>query len=410
MARGSGTAQDELRRRNLSALLARVHASGPTSRAALTAELGLNRSTIGDLTGQLEDLGLVSETRPTAARGAGRPSHLVVPRQDVAVVAVRLDVDRVVSALIGLGGVVLERRERPHRRGGHDAEAFVVTVAQAVRELCDLPIAGRCLGVGVSVPGVVRAADGLVRFAPNLGWTDEPFAAMLSQALDLPVRLGNDSNLGVYAEHLRGAAIGVDDVAYLSGSVGIGGGFLVGGVPLRGFGGYAGEIGHLMVESGGTPCECGARGCWETRVGENHILEAAGRLPGGGPAAVAQVIEAAQGGEDRAITALDEVAEWIGLGLHAIVNLFNPEMIVMGGVLGQVWVARQRAIAAAMADGGPSALREHLRVVPSALGDDSSLIGAAELAFEPLLLDPLGLLPAEDAGPGPAPQISASTA
>ena len=89
MARGSGIGQDELRRVNLSAVLSRVHASGPTSRAALTAELGLNRSTIGDLTAQLDALGLVSEMRPTQSRGAGRPSHLVVPRQDVTVVAVQ---------------------------------------------------------------------------------------------------------------------------------------------------------------------------------------------------------------------------------------------------------------------------------------------------------------------------------
>src|SRR4249919_794118 len=94
MARGSGISQDELRKVNLSAVLARVHASGPTSRAALTAELGLNRSTIGDLTAHLEALGLVSEMRPTQSRGAGRPSHLVVPRQDVTVVAIALDVDR----------------------------------------------------------------------------------------------------------------------------------------------------------------------------------------------------------------------------------------------------------------------------------------------------------------------------
>jgi predicted NBD/HSP70 family sugar kinase len=389
MARGSGIGQDELRRVNLSAVLSRVHASGPTSRAALTAELGLNRSTIGDLTAQLEALGLVSETRPTQSRGAGRPSHLVVPRHDVTVVAVALDVDRIVGALVGLGGVVLERRERLHQRGGHDAEAVVVSVAQTIQELLSLPSAARCLGVGVSVPGIVRADDGMVRFAPNLGWVDEPFTAMLQREVGLPLRTGNDANLGVFAEHLRGAAVGVNDVAYLSGSVGIGGGFLVGGLPLRGSGGYAGEIGHLLVESDGTPCRCGALGCWETRVGENHLLEAAGRLPGGGPSAVAQVIAASVTGDDRAAVALDEVARWTGIGLRAIVNIFNPEAIVMGGVLAQVWLARQGVVTASMAARGPEALLEQVRVMPAGLGEDSSLIGAAEMAFERLLADPL---------------------
>jgi predicted NBD/HSP70 family sugar kinase len=247
------------------------------------------------------------------------------------------------------------------------------------------------VGVGVGVPGLVRQPDGLVRFAPNLGWVDEPFSQMLQQEIHLPLQVGNDANLGVFAEHLRGAAVGVNDVAYLSGSVGIGGGFLVGGLPLRGSGGYAGEIGHLLVDSNGVQCRCGARGCWETRVGENHLLEAAGRLPGGGPSAVAQVIAAAAAGDTRAAEALDEVAQWTGTGLRAIVNIFNPEAIVMGGVLAQVWLARQRVVTATMASGGPGALLEQVRVMPAGLGEDSSLIGAAELAFERLLADPLSV-------------------
>ena len=391
MSRGSGVAQDELRRLNLRSVLSRVHASGPTSRAALTAELGLNRSTIGDLTAQLDALGLIKEVRPTGARGTGRPSHLVVPRDDVTVVAVALDVDRIISALIGLGGVVIERRERLHQRGEHDCDAVVISVAQAIRELLSLPAAERCLGVGVSVPGVVRADDGLVRFAPNLGWADEPFSAKLQNEIELPVRAGNDANLGVFAEHLRGSGLGASDVAYVAGSVGIGGGFLVGGVPLRGAGGYAGEIGHLLVDSNGAECRCGARGCWETHVGENHLLEAAGRLPGGGPAAVTEVIAAAAGGDRRAIDALDDLAHWTGVGLRALINLLNPEVIVLGGVLAQVWIAREDHVRQAISAGGPAALREEVKVVPAALGDDSSLIGAAELAFEPLLADPFGV-------------------
>ena len=104
----------------------------------------------------------------------------------------------------------------------------------------------------------------------------------------------NDANLGVLAEHLRGAAVGHSDVAYLNGSVGIGGGFLVGGVPLSGARGYAGEVGHLLVDGSSTQqCRCGNVGCWETKVGENQLLTLAGRLPGGGPEGVDEVIAAA---------------------------------------------------------------------------------------------------------------------
>lgn len=389
MAHGSGISQDELRRVNLSAVLSRVHLSGPTSRASLTAELGLNRSTIGGLTTHLEDLGLVREVRPTESSGTGRPSHLVVPREDVTVVAIGLDVDRIVAALVGLGGVVLARRERLHHRGTHDPKAVAVSVLQSVEELLALPAARRCLGVGVSLPGVVRADDGLVRFAPNLGWVDQPFTELLKQGLDLPIRVGNDADLGVLAEHLRGAAVGIDDVAYVTGGVGIGGGFLVAGQPLRGSGGYAGEIGHLLVENRGRLCRCGATGCWETRVGENHLLEAAGRLPGGGPQAVAEVITAASAGDRRAAAAVEEVAEWAGVGLRAMIIIFNPRAIVLGGVLRQVWRAREDVITRAISTTTLKALLEQVQVMPAGLGDDSPLLGAAELAFEPLLADPM---------------------
>ncbi|MBB6628824.1 ROK family protein [Nocardioides sp. KIGAM211] len=397
MPRRSGISQDELRRVNLGALLRRVHTDGPTSRAELTTELGLNRSTIGDLTGQLESLGLVSEELPTEetaplGRRSGRPSLVVSPRSDVAVVAIALDVDRITVALVGLGGVVLDRRTRLHERGSHDVERVVESVSQLTHDLLTQHAPRCCLGVGVSVPGAVRASDGLIRFGPNLGWVDEPFTALLAEELGMPVQSGNDANLGVLAENVRGAAVGVADVAYISGSVGIGGGFLVGGQLLRGVEGYAGEIGHLAVDSGGTTCRCGSVGCWETKVGENQLLTHAGRLPGGGPQAVAEVVDAAAAGEERAIASVEDVASWTGVGLRAVVNVFNPEVIVLGGMLGRVLASRPDLVAERLnsatliSPGG----RVDLRV--AALGEDSSLVGAAELAFSPLLADPLAVM------------------
>lgn len=397
MARRAGISQEELRRANVSALLSWVHAHGPTSRAVLTTELGLNRSTIGDLTSQLDSMGLVSEGLPVAARRSGRPSLVVTACPEVSVVAIAVDVDRITVALVGLGGVELERRVRVHQRGEHDVKHVVETVAQLVREVMTHSDGARCFGVGVSVPGAVRRSDGLVRFAPNLGWTNEPFADLLSEALDQPVVVGNDADLGVLAEHLRGAAVGVNDVGYVTGGVGIGGGFLVGGVPLGGSQGYAGEVGHLLVETAGPKCRCGARGCWETKVGENHLLTGAGRLPGGGPTAVAEVIAAADAGDQRAAASLDEVAEWTGVGLRAVVNVFNPEMIVLGGVLAHAWGARPRLVEDALSRGGLVCRLHRVTLCAGALGDDSPLLGAAELAFAPLLADPLGAVESETA-------------
>jgi predicted NBD/HSP70 family sugar kinase len=246
----------------------------------------------------------------------------------------------------------------------------------------------RCLGIGVAVPGAVRMSDGLVRFAPNLGWIEEPFTELLAARLGLPVSTGNDANLGVMAEHVRGAAVGYSEVAYLNASVGIGGGFLVGGVPLTGANGYAGEVGHMQVDSVGPVCRCGAIGCWEMKVGENVLLRLAGRLPGGGPSAVAEVIAAARDGEARAASAVGEVADWCGVGIRGIVNLFNPEIVVLGGCLGQVWRASETRVDEAMRRSTLVSPRGEVVIRSARLEDESPLIGAAELAFAPVLDHP----------------------
>jgi predicted NBD/HSP70 family sugar kinase len=394
VARTSGISQEAPRNANLSALLTRVHVQGATTRAALTTALGLNRSTIGDLTRRLEDLGLVVEVPPgeeaAPGRRTGRPSLVVAPREDVTVLAVALDVDRITVAVVGLGGVVLDRRTRHHQRGEHDSARVVESVSQMCAELLSLGLGTRTLGVGVSVPGAVRESDGFVRFAPNLGWRDEPFTGLLAAELGLPVKAANDADLGARAEHMRGAGVEATDVAFLSGSVGIGGGFYVGGVPLRGASGFAGEVGHVMVDSSGEECRCGATGCLETKVGENQLLTAAGRLPGGGPPAVTEVIKAADAGDPRAVEAVDHAAHWLGVGLRPVFALFNPEVVVLGGLLSQVWRARHEIVLAGLDPASLISARDVLDIRPSALGDDASLLGAAELAFAPLLVQPVG--------------------
>ncbi|WP_228501584.1 ROK family protein [Nocardioides agariphilus] len=389
----TGLGQDQLRRNNLSALLTRVHLHGSISRASLTRGLGLNRSTIGGLAATLEDLGLVTERQPSAVRQSGRPSLVLEPRRDNVAVAVDIGVDRIVTALVALGGDVLHQRQRPHAPGEHDVTHVIESAAQMVEDLLVAEPAARCLGIGVSVPGAVRDSDGFVRFAPNLGWVDQPFTELFSERVGTRVFTGNDANLGVLAEHLRGAAVGHADVAYVNGSVGIGGGFLVGGVPLHGSRGYAGEVGHLLVDGSSTlQCRCGNVGCWETKVGENQLLVRAGRLPGGGPEGVAEVIAAAAAGEKRAADALDDVGQWIGAGLRAVINVFNPEVIVLGGSMAALWQARQDVVDKTLDRWTLMSPRSDVIIRASAFGLASPWRGAAEMVFAPVLADPASVL------------------
>ena len=398
LARGSrGARSEDVRRGNLSTLLRYVHVHGPTPRSELTTVLGLNRSTIGDLTGELVAAGLLREEtgraegdRRTASSG-GRPSHVVLPESHrVQVLAADVGVTHLTVARIGLGGVVLARRDRSYRRGARRQRDVTATIAKVGAELlAEIELGAVVVGAGVAVPGMVRRRDGQVRQAQNLGWQDAPVGAVLAQAFGLPVAVGNDADLGIRAEHVRGAAAGVDDAVYLSGHSGIGAGIIAGGLPLGGRAGYAGEVGHIVVNPGGLPCHCGSRGCWETECGEERLFELAGRAHDGGLAGVRAVVAAAAAGDADARAALEHVAGWLGRGTANVVNVLNPEVVILGGALKEILDATGDTVRAAFATAALAAPLEQVRIVTPHLGPDSTLVGAAELAFDPLLSDPL---------------------
>ena len=224
---------------------------------------------------------------------------MVAPRSDGPyVLAVDVAVERIVTATVGLGGVVHERRQVAIDGSARRLEAVISRIAADAEWLAARrPGGGGPVGVGVSIPGTVRRRDGYVEHAPNLNWRAVPFAQLLAEAMGGPdVQIGNDADLGAVAEHQRGAATGYDHLVYLNGSVGVGGGIISEGNPLHGSGGYAGEIGHMTINPDGPPCHCGSTGCIETYIGEHALLRAAGVTGRHGPRAVDAVfIDAASG-------------------------------------------------------------------------------------------------------------------
>ncbi|GAA4922759.1 ROK family transcriptional regulator [Actinoplanes utahensis] len=384
--------QEEVRRHNLGTLLRYVHVHGATSRAELTTRLGLNRSTIGALTSDLIGAGLVTEAAPRETGRAGRPSLVVRPESGrVYAYALSIEVDRIRAARVGLGGRILEQYETARPPGMSTAEAvrplarFVSTMRSGV------PDDGRCVGSGVAVSGMARGEDGMVRLAPVAGWLEEPLGEALRSGLGEhgQISVGNHADVCALAEHSRGAAAGSDNVIYLYGDVGIGAGIVAGGRRVIGHGGYGGEVGHMVVNPYGSACSCGSRGCWETEVGEHALLRLSGRADRSGRDAVLAVVDAAMRGDSQAQHALRQVGDWIGFGVGNLVNIFNPEVIIFGGTLRDVYLGAAAQIRSRLNAIGLPAFREHVRLRTPELGTDAALIGAAELAFEHLLDDPL---------------------
>lgn len=374
-----------IRVQNLSRVLTLLHHRGPLSRADLTRLTGFNRSTVGALTAELARLGLAYETEPAAAGRAGRPSPRVHPNESVAVLAVHPDVDAVAVGLVGLGGKV-HRKVRCTAACPSVPETVEIARAAVGGMAPALAAMDRVIGVGAAVPGLVDSSDGSVRLAPHLGWENEPLAAALGTALGLPARAGNDAALGALAESTFGAGVAQKNVVYLNGSAsGIGGGAVVGGVPLSGADGYAGELGHTLVRTDGLPCHCGRRGCLETEVNLPGLLKALGLK-----SADLDELEAAMrtqnspGFRQTAGRQLDLLGE----AVVNLVNIFNPRTILLGGFLGALWTFDPERLRAVVAQGAIGGLGRTVEIRRAALGADLLLVGAAELAFAPLLADP----------------------
>ena len=385
--------QDEVRRYNLGAVLQRLHIGGPVSRSELVALTGLNRSTVGALVAELAEQGLVIEA-PGSAGSVGRPSLMVMPQPRSAIVlAFDFRVDRTVGAVVGLGGETISRVERSRQRSEFAPELSVAQLIDMAHELLEeVPEETLWVGTGVGVPGIVNERTGVVSQAPNLGWIDVPFAQMVTDALrkefgEVPTTVtSNDADLGALAEHTRGAAVDSGNVIYISGEVGIGGGVVLGGALMTGAGGFGGEIGHMIVNPTGVECRCGSRGCWETVIGRSAVLSCIQDSNSVGD--VQDVINAALAGDADVQERLASVGRWLGIGLINLINIFNPEVIVLGGHLGQLYpvIAEEANEQLRHALRAP---REQARIALPVLGEDSTLIGASESAFASLLSRPM---------------------
>ena len=391
-----GQRSESIRRANLSALVQTLHADGPQSRSELGERTGLTRSGIRRLVGELVGGGLAAEERGESLGLPGRPSPLVrLDPEGAVVLALEIAVDSLAMAVVGLGGHVFDlvRIDRP--RGHTTPDDIVADLTELASGTAARWRAGALVGIGVAVVGVVRRDDGFVSTAPNLGWRDVPLGRALSEALAAPARIAvaNEADLGALAELRRGAAAGTQDVIFLSGEVGLGGGLIVGGQPLTGIAGYGGEVGHIPVNPlAGVTCRCGSIGCWETEVGERALLERAGRPADGGRAAVEALLADASAGDATALAALAEVGRWLGIGLGGLVNTLNPARVVLGGYLARILPFIAATVEESLDRRALAAPRALVEIVPATLGIDAPVLGAAELAFEPILADPANWL------------------
>lgn len=292
---------------------------------------------------------------------------------------------KLLAAAIDESGAVVDRRRVVTPR--EDGTALVDAIAGLVREL------GPDLPVGIGVAGIVDRA-GTVRYAPNLRISDLAMGRLLEEALGAPVIVRNDATVALYGEWRSGAGRGADDLIMLTLGTGVGGGLLVGGHLVDGVNGLGGELGHILVQDGGRLCPCGNAGCLEAyasgtaierraraRLADGSVTSLLTRFPG--PVDGRAVTDAAAEGDEFAIELLEEAGFWLGVGIGALVNAFDPARVLIGGGAGinagETLLAAARRTAHERIMG--SAHRQIPDMVLAQLGDDAGVVGAGMLAL-----------------------------
>lgn len=404
MAASAPASQQRMRQHNLSLLLHTLAEDGPASRASLATRTGLTRAGVSTLTDELIRAGLLVELGRDRPGRVGRPgSALGLAETGLCGLGAEVGVDRIAASAMDLRGRVRIRREAP---SANRASAPGAVLAR-LREMADAVAAEavRCglrpAGLAVAVPALVRRGTTTVVHAPNLGWQNTDVAASLGG--ELPLTVDNEANFGALAHLWRsGAASG--DFLHVSAAAGIGAAVVQDGQLVRGRHGFAGELGHVPVHPSGPRCACGGRGCLEQYAGEPALLSAAGldvageegrcghegRDGGDGHgAALALLGRRAQQCDRAARRALRSAGRAFGIALAGAVNLLDPEAVVLGGSLAPLsdWLLPSMEAELRRRTAAPG---EAPCVVPSPLGTDGPLLGAAQSVVRAALVDPLG--------------------
>ena len=381
-----GRNREDLREHNLSAIAGLLHKFGTLSRAQLTSSTGLNRTTISNLVAELKDLGMVYESQSAGPTGVGRPSVMVSLSADVVAFAVNTALDATTVGVVNLLGQVLAKARRPNPANLTPTMAVQIANDLIIHLRAKLAPGTRIIGIGVAIPGQVRVAEGLVRFAPAFRWINAPFGPMLHKLSNLPVFLDNDASLGCLAERTLGSARKFSNIVYLFGGTnGVGGGVVIDGQQLRGASGYASELGHIRISDSNKEDYSGLAGTLESAVRRDRLLKVLGLK-----SANEDELEAAILATDslEAIAEFHSQIDSLGIGVANLVNIFNPQVVILSGFLASLFKFDHDRLLEEFRRHALVASQEEVVVTPGKLNANLLMIGAAELPIHQVMENP----------------------
>ena len=301
---------------------------------------------------------------------------------------------KIAAGVVDDAGAILATTRR--ETAATDPVLLEEQIQDAVAELL---VSHKAVAVGVAAAGFVNATTGVVLFAPNLAWRDEPLGRDLQERLGLPVTVENDANAAAWGEYRFGAASHVDDMVLVTVGTGLGGGIVSAGMLLRGAGGLGGELGHVRVVPNGIRCGCGNRGCWEQYASGSALEREARELATSGSLYAARLLElcndqpttlrgrmvtqAAHEGDQASIELLADLGRWLGEGMASMAAVLDPSAFVVGGGVVEAGALLIEPARTALRRNLPArGHRPDIEVQAATLGNDAGIIGAADLARE----------------------------
>jgi predicted NBD/HSP70 family sugar kinase len=354
---------------------------------------------MGILVAELEARGLVT-IGDVRRGGTGRPGNQVRIRRDrLVALGIGLSDHYFNAVAVDLQGGVLATSKRSTQSRIPDPQTSIRELAAMGRALLDEKLGPRCelAGVGVAIPGLIDAANDVVRTIPGTDWRDVPIRDLLTPLLPgglTGIHVQSAASLGALAEWQLGG-FGVGNLVFLTGSGSVDAGFVIDGQVYRGGRGYAGEAGHMVLNPDGLQCSCGRRGCWQAEVGLNPVLA---RIAEPGDVVrdptmdldqrVTLLMQRARQGDKRTVSVLGEVGRQLGIGISNIVNLMNPEIVVVGGYIGRLSEWLLAPIRAEMSARVVAPVAGGCQVAAPTLGTEQAAVGGALAAFSPVLADP----------------------
>lgn len=381
-----------VRTHNAAVVLQQLRMHAPLSRADLAERIGLNRSTVSGIVAQLLHAGLIHETALQTGEAGQAGLSLALNPSGGYGVGVEIDPSGVRVFLTDFVANTVWRRRVRFDDVEHQ-DTYLHCAEELVRQaLLHAQQQGlRVLGIGVALPGLVDVHEGELCYAPSLHWHNISLRRQWSKRFGLPVLIENNANAAALGEYYFGIGQDVPNFLYIGAGATMGGGIVINGELFRGRGGFAGEMGHMMLDPNGLPCSCGRQGCWETMVGPQQVVEQYRRRSphatqvlqaDSDESLFVQVIHAAVAGDLAALAVMQEMGHYLGIGIANLVNIFNPQLVVLGGYYSLAHETVIPVIKERIKQHSLFPMRTALSVLPSQRGVDDSILGAVALVLD----------------------------